>query len=90
MFVGVSQGGATWSRDSEVRQLPFATRQTIADLAQRLRPSQLAKKHGDKLTPTGKSPGMPLGPDFLNPALKLQTRKKLEKLTENAAKCVHG
>jgi hypothetical protein len=52
--------------------------------------AQLAKQHGNKLGPTGKTPGMTFGFRLFNHLLELQTRKKLEYLTENAAKSIHG
>lgn len=90
MLVGISQGGTLRGRDAQLGEFAFATAQPVADLAQRLRPTQLAKQHGYKLPPTCKSPSMALRPQLFDSIVKLQAWKKLEKLTENAAKSVHG
>jgi hypothetical protein len=42
--------------------------------------SQLAKKHGYKLPPTGEPPSMALGFVFAHRAFKFQTGKKLQNL----------
>jgi hypothetical protein len=42
-------------------QLPFATRQTAANLAQGMRASQLAKQHGHELAPTRETSRVALG-----------------------------
>jgi hypothetical protein len=49
----------------------------------------LAEKHRDKLTPTAKAAGMPLGPSFFDEQLEIASRKKLENLTEHATKSIH-
>jgi hypothetical protein len=52
--------------------------------------AQLAEQHGNELRPAGKSPGVALGSALAHQFLELGTWKKLEKLTEDAAKSVHG
>src|SRR5262249_5543648 len=71
---------------SQLRQLAFTTRQTTANLSQRLRPRQLTKQHRYKLIPASKSSRMPLAVMLSNRSLKIFPRKKLEQLTKNTAK----
>jgi hypothetical protein len=52
--------------------------------------AQLAKQHGHKLSPAAETACMALGFGLQDQLLKLPARKKLEKLTENAAKSIHG
>jgi hypothetical protein len=52
-------------------QLPFTARQTAANLAQRMRASQLAKQHGHELPPTGETPRVPLGFVLLDRLLEI-------------------
>jgi hypothetical protein len=49
----------------------------------------LAEKHRDKLTPTAKAAGMPLGSGFFDEKLEIAPWKKLENLTEHATKSIH-
>jgi hypothetical protein len=53
-------------------------------------PAQLAEQHRYKLAPAGKSSGMAFCFRLSHALFELQTRKKLEKLTENAAESIHG
>jgi len=70
-------------------QLAFAGQQTIADLAQRFRISQLAEQHGDHLAPTGKTTGVPLGLMRFHRSLENRLREQLENLVKNAAYSIH-
>src|SRR6516225_9562666 len=70
-------------------QLPFATSQAAANLAQRMRPPQLAKQHGHKLAPTGETPRVPLCLVLLDCFLEISARKQFQHLRENAAYFVH-
>ena len=72
-----------------MRQLALAARQPAADLAQRVRPAQLAEQHGDELAPAGEAARVPLGLRRHDGLLKLGARKKLEQLTEDAAESGH-
>jgi hypothetical protein len=65
--------------------IAIATRQTTANLAQRMRPSHLAKQHGHELAPTGETPRVPFGLVLLDRLLKTPARKQLQHLRENAA-----
>src|ERR1035441_9111885 len=56
MFIGVGQRGLLGChRHPQILQLPLAARQSTTDLAQRMRPAQLAKQHRHELTPTGET-----------------------------------
>src|SRR5207244_11649432 len=76
-------------RYPQMPQLSLAARQTAANLAQRMRASQLAKQHGHELAPTGETPRVPLGLVLLDRLLELPARKQLQHLRENAAYFVH-
>jgi hypothetical protein len=56
-------------------QLPFATRQTAANLAQRMRPSHLAKQHRHELSPTGETPRVSFGFVLLHRLFEPPARK---------------
>ena len=64
-------------------QLPLATRQAAANLAQRMRLSQLAKQHG--LAPTGETPRVPFSLVLLDRLFEIPAREQLQHLRENAA-----
>lgn len=66
-------------------ELALAGRQTTTDLAQRLSLAQLTEQHGQELSPAGEPAGVTLGLVLLDGLLKLQSRKQLENLGENAA-----
>jgi len=71
-------------------QLAFAGGQPAADLAQRLRLPELAKQHGNELTPTGETTGVTFGAMLLHRAFKIVAGKELEKLRENGAYSIQG
>jgi hypothetical protein len=50
-----------------------------------MRPSQLAKQHGQELAPTGETARVPLGLVLLDRLFEIPTRKQLQHLRENAA-----
>jgi hypothetical protein len=52
--------------------------------------AQLAKQHGDELAPAREAACLTLGARRHNGLLKLGARKKLEQLTEDAAKSRHS
>src|SRR5665811_586096 len=90
MLIGVGQGGLLRRhRHAQMLQLPLATCQTAANLAQRMRPSQLAKQHRHELPPTGETTRVPLGLVPLHRPLELPAREQLQHLSENAAYFVH-
>src|SRR5260370_12369949 len=70
--------------------LAFAGGQHDADLAQRLRLPELAKQHGNELTPTGETTGVTFGGMLLHRAFKIMAGKELEKLRENGAYSIQG
>jgi hypothetical protein len=72
-----------------MRQLTFTAFQTLLDLSQAVRPSELAEHHRDELLPAAHPARVPLRVELANLAFKVTARKKLENLTEQAAKCVH-
>src|SRR5258706_6437037 len=76
--IGIGQGGflgSLWY--PQMFQFAFTAGQSSANLAQGLSPSQLAKQHRHKLSPTGKSPGMTLGLVLPHRQLELGARKSL-------------
>jgi hypothetical protein len=60
------------------------TGHAIADLAQGIGASELAKEHGYELRPAGKSLGGAFGAVFLNQSGELGAGKMLEQLIEQA------
>src|SRR5437867_4116507 len=76
-------------RYPQMFQLPLTARQTAANLAQRMRPSHLAKQQGHELAPTRETPRVPLGLVLLDRLLEIPARKQLQHLRENAAYFVH-
>jgi hypothetical protein len=56
-------------------QVAFATSQPTANLAQGMRPSQLAKQHGHKLAPTRETPRVPFGFMLLDRLFEPPARK---------------
>ena len=91
MLVGVGQGGARGRvRQSQVAQLAFAGGQPAADLAQRLRPAQMAEQHGHELAPAGEPACMALGLVLPNSPLELMAGKQVQHLAENAGYSCHG
>ena len=78
MLVGVRQGGLLRRyRYSQMLQMALATRQSTANLTQRMRPTQLAIQHGHELTPTGETSRVPLCLMLLDRFLEVSPRKKL-------------
>src|SRR5581483_4079628 len=91
VLVGIGQGRALGRvGQPQVPQFAFAGGQATANLAQRLRPAQVAEQHGHKLPPAGKSAGMTLGPMLDNGPFKLVPGKQLQHLAENAGYSYHG
>src|ERR1017187_1456002 len=90
MLIGVGQGGSLGChRHPQMLQLPLATRQAVANLAQRMRLSQLAKQHGHELAPTGETPRVPFSLVLLDRLFEIPAREQLQHLRENAAYFVH-
>ena len=91
MFVGVSQRGLIRrSVDSEVNQLAQTTGQPVADLAQRVRVSQLAEQHRHQLRPATEALGGPFGPVFPHQRRELQAREVLQQLIKQAHCLYHS
>jgi len=83
VLVGVGQGRAARRMgDSHMHQSPQTTPQTVADLAQRVSTSELAKQHGDELRPAGKALNSTLGGVLFHQCGKLSPREVLEQLIE--------
>jgi len=61
-----------------VHQATETAGQTVANLAEGISASELAKEHGNELRPAAKSLGGVLGAVFLNQAGELGTGKMLE------------
>ena len=80
MLIGIAEGGALGRSDSKMMQFSFTAGQASADLPQAMSTAQLAKQHGDKLSPAAETACMALGFGLQDQLLKLPARKKLEKL----------
>jgi hypothetical protein len=65
-----------------MHQAAQTTGQTVADLAQGIRASELAKEHGYELRPAGKTLGGAFGAVLFHQHGELGTRKMLEQLIE--------
>jgi hypothetical protein len=70
--------------DAEMHQPAQTTGHAIADLAQRIGASQLAKEHGYELRPASKSLGGAFRAVFLNQSGELGAGEMLEQLIEQA------
>jgi hypothetical protein len=60
-----------------VNQFAQTTGKPVADLAQRVRVSQLAEQHGDQLGPATEAFGRPFGAVFLHQSRELKAREML-------------
>jgi hypothetical protein len=65
-----------------MHQAAQTTRQAVADLAQGIRASKLAKEHGYELRPAGKTLAGAFGTVLFHQCGELGTRKMLEQLIE--------
>ena len=91
VFIGVGQRGALRRvGQPQMPELAFAGSQAATNLAQGLRAAQMAEQHGHKLAPTTEPAGVALGFVLADCGLKLDSRKQLQPLTENAAYSIHG
>ena len=77
VLIGISQGGTTGGADTQMLQFTFAASKPSSNLPKRMGTAQLTEEHGNKLTPTGESPGMPLGSRSTDCLLELDSRKQL-------------
>ena len=83
IFVGLRQRGFIRSRpDSQVHQFAHTTGKPVADLAQGIGVSQLAKQHCHQLGSTSETFGSPLRAVLFHQRRKLKTRKMLKQLIE--------
>jgi hypothetical protein len=73
-----------------VSQFAFAGRQSAANLTQGLGPTQLTEQHGDELSPTRETAGMPFRLMPTNRRVKTGSRNKLQHLRENATYFTQG
>jgi hypothetical protein len=81
MFIGVREGGFIRRHaDSEMHQLAEAAGESVADLAQRVRMSQLAKQHRDQLRSATEAFGRPFCFMFFHQSRELEARKILQQL----------
>src|SRR5712692_7195459 len=71
-------------------ELALATGEAATDLAQGVRPPELAEQHGHELAPTREAARVPLGLRRDDGLLKRSARKELEQLTEDAAESRHS
>ena len=85
MAVGVGQRGTRRRLDPKVCKLAFTALQSAADLAQRVRPPQLAEHHRYKLAPTAQSLRRALRTRISDQFLEFQPWNELEYLAEHAA-----
>jgi hypothetical protein len=58
VLIDIGKSGAIRRGNAQMLELPFATPQTVCYLTKGMSPSQLTKKHGDKLPAAGKPAGM--------------------------------
>jgi hypothetical protein len=77
VLVGISEGGSTWSGDSQMLQFALTASETSGNFSEGMGSAQLAEKHGHKLAPASESPGMPLGSRFSDCFLEIDSRKQL-------------
>ena len=85
VLVGVRQRRLVGSRaHAQVAQLSEAAGQAGADLAQRLRPRELAEQHRDELGPAREPFGVPLVTVLPDDPRELGLRKETKQLTEDA------
>jgi hypothetical protein len=77
VLIRVGQGRTTGSGDPQVLQFPLATSEASGNLPEGMSSTQLAEKHGHKLSPAGKSPSMALGFCCSDGLLELDSRKQL-------------
>jgi hypothetical protein len=77
-------------RQAQVSQFAFAGRQSAANLTQGLGPTQLTEQHGDELSPTRETAGMPFRLMPTNRRVKTGSRNKLQHLRENATYFTQG
>ena len=76
--VGVGQRRARRSGgQAQMPRLALAGRQAAADLAQRLGTAELAKQHGDELSPAGEAAGVALPAMLADGLFKLRAREQL-------------
>jgi hypothetical protein len=73
-----------------VSQFAFAGCQPAANLTQRLGSAQLTEQHDDKLSPTRKTAGVPLGFVPSDRRIKTGPLNKLQHLGENATYFTQG
>src|SRR5690606_35125715 len=90
VLVGVGQRRPLRRRDPQMSQLALTARQPAADLAQRVRPSELTEQHGDELAPTREPARVALGVGTDHGLLELGAWKELEQLAEDAAESCQG
>ena len=78
MLIGVGQRGLLGiRRHAQMLQLPFATRQPTANLAQGMRPAQLAKQQGHELASAREAPRVRFGLVLLHRPLEIPAREQL-------------
>ena len=77
VLIGVGQGRTTGSSDPQVLQFPLTTSEASSYLSEGMGSTQLAEKHGHKLSPAGESPSMALGFRYSDGLLELDSRKQL-------------
>ena len=83
VFIGIGQGRtARRFGDPQMDESPQAARQTVADLAQGIRASQLTEQHGDELCPAGKALGVTLSGVLFYECGELGSGKVLKQLIE--------
>jgi hypothetical protein len=75
--------------DAQMYQFSLAASQASGNLPEGVGAAQLAKEHGHKLAPAGKSSAMSFGFALLYGLDKFGFRKKLQKLAEYATKPIH-
>ena len=88
VLIGIGQRGAAGSfGNAQVHQSAEAAGQAVTNLAERIGTAELAKQHGDELSPAAKTLGGVLGAVFLHQRGELSTGKMLEQLIEKTRTC---
>jgi len=86
----IGSKGAAWAVAHRIAKVVWLLLHEGVQYQERgMRPSQLAKQHGQELAPTGETPRVPLGFVLLDGLLEIAARKQLQHLRKNAAYFVH-
>ena len=77
VFVGIGQGGAARSGNTQMLQFAFTAFQATRDFSEGMRSSQVAEEHSHELPPAAESSGMAFGVSPFHGPVKFISRKEL-------------